>query len=192
MNRILTSILFIIFIQGCSYMPGKTTVDKKPPVTQKIPANYQSAVSAAKQGDIEQAIIRFNDIIKTSPEFSPAYTNLGLQYLKNKQLKDAETTLKKAIELNSNDAVAYNHVAIIMRQRGDFSDALKMYRLAIESDPEYANAHLNLGILLDMYLQELPDALQQYMRYQKLTNNKDKLVAKWIIDIERRIEQDKR
>ena len=173
-------------------MSGKKAVEKNTQVTQKIPENYQSAVTAAKQGDIDQAITRLNSIIKTSPVFSPAYTNLGLQYLKNKQLKEAETTFKKAIELNSSDAVAYNHIAIIMRHRGDFSDALKMYRLAIESDPEYANAHLNLGILQDMYMHELPDALQQYMRYQELTNDKDKLVAKWIIDIERRIKQDKR
>ena len=56
----------------------------------------------------------------------------------------------------------------------------------IKIDSKYARAHLNLGILFDLYLQDLEKALQQYRKYQKLTSDENTQVAGWIIDIERR------
>ena len=62
-----------------------------------------------------------------------------------------------------------------------------MYLQAIKHKSDYAIAYLNLGILYDLYLQELNDALDHYKQYQTMTNNNDKLVDKWIIDLEHRI-----
>ena len=171
-------------MQGSDTLSG----DKKPRLL--APQHYESAITAAMEGKTEKAIKLFSGIVEKHPDFSPAYTNLGLQYLKNKKYGIAEKTLIKAIVLNSRDAIAYNHIGIIMRIRGDFDEAHSMYLKAIKYNSKYANAHLNLGILLDMYLQKLPDALTHYKNYQTLTKNNDKLVGKWIIDIEHRIKSD--
>lgn len=184
--------LCIITLSACGSMPEKkpVVVDSKKVI--KAPANYNSAVSAAKKGKTRAAINLLTKITQKHPDFSPAFTNLGLQYLKSKKSKKAENALKKALSLNSKDATAYNHLGIIMRMKGEFSGAKNMYKQAIKSNENYANAHLNLGILLDMYMHELPDALQHYKSYQSLTKNSDKLVGKWIIDIERRIKSGKK
>ena len=158
----------------------------------KTPENYGSAIAAAKKGKTTRAIKLLSEITQKTPQFSPAFTNLGLQYLQSKKYRQSEQAFKKAIELNPNDSIAYNHLGIIMRMKGQFSDAQNMYQQAIKSNAKYANAHLNLGILLDMYLYELPDALQHYRNYQTLTNNNDQLVGKWIIDIERRIKSNRK
>ena len=54
-------------------------------------------------------------------------------------------------------------------------------------DVIYAGAYLNLGILFDIYLQDLVKALQEYEKYQSLTQQEDSQVAGWIVDIQRRI-----
>ena len=91
---------------------------------------------------------------------------------------------------DSADAVAYNHLGILQRRKGQFEEALMAYQRAIEIDVKYARAHLNLGILFDLYLQDLEKALAQYRVYQTLTDEQDKQVAGWIVDIERRLKSD--
>jgi len=191
-NKIAILIVCVLFLSACSSMPGKSKTDGDKNASAKTPANYSSAVAAAKSGKTSKAIKLLTAITKTNPDFSPAYTNLGLQYLRNKKRNKAENALKTAVKLNPGDAIAYNHLGIILRMKGDFSNAKNMYQQAINSNSDYANAHLNLGILLDMYLYELTDALDHYESYQSLTKNSDKLVSKWIIDIKRRIKSSKK
>jgi len=191
-NKTVILIFCVLFLSACGSMPGKSKAVDNKNSASKIPGNYSSAVSAAKNGKTSKAIRLLTEITRKNPEFSPAYTNLGLQYLRKKKNTKAEDALKKAVKLNPDDAIAYNHLGIILRMKGDFSDAKNMYQQAINSNSDYANAHLNLGILLDMYLYELADALEHYESYQSLTNNNDKLVSKWIIDIKRRIKSSKK
>ena len=192
LNRVIILVACILALHACAFMPGKTAPTVNTNDIKIAPQNYHSAISAAKKGKTRTAIKLLTEITKNNPDFSPAYTNLGLQQLKNNKHKQAEITLKKAVKINKSDAVAYNHLGIIMRMKGEFSNAQSMYQQAIKSDSSYANAHLNLGILLDIYLYELADALEHYNSYQTLTNNNDKLVSKWIIDIKRRIESAKK
>ena len=163
------------------------------PVQQIDPekALYQQAIQSTQNGDIDVAIQQFNQLIKTNPSANNAYTNLGLLYLHKTQNDKAKESFQIAIKQNINDAIAYNHLAIIQRQQGEFTHALYNYYNAINADQNYANAHLNLGILLDIYLQELPKALEQYEIYQQLNSPKNEQVDKWIIDIKRRIESKK-
>lgn len=180
---IATACLF--FMAACNTAPEKT--DASQSKFANAPKNYPLALSAAQQGKTNQAIKLLTEITQHNPDYSPAITNLGLQLLKTDNYDDAEKQLKKALELNPKNAVAYNHLGVISRMNGDFDTARSQYQKAIQYNPDYANAHLNLGILLDIYLYELDDALQHYEKYQSLTNNSDKLVSKWIIDIQRRI-----
>lgn len=151
------------------------------------PAYFNEAIIAAKDGDTEKAIVLFEKVTHENPGFSVAYTDLGLQYLKKENMEAAEQAFEKAISLNPSDFVAYNHRGIIMRRRGDFSGAKEMYQAAIELSPDYANAYLNIAVLYDIYLYDLERAMQHYKKYQSLISNSDKLVGKWIVDLQRRI-----
>ena len=149
---------------------------------------HNQAISAAMEGKTELALEHFATLLEKNPFANKVFTNLGLLYLQMNDTAEAKKAFLNAIEQDSQDAVAYNHLAIIQRQEGEFKQALFNYYKAINADPEYASAHLNLGILFDLYLQELPKALEQYLLYQKLTHNKNEDVAKWIIDLQRRID----
>ena len=58
---------------------------------------------------------------------------------------------------------------------------------AISHNSDYANAHLNIAVLFDIYLYDLDRAMQHYKMYQSLTNASDELVGKWVVDLERQI-----
>ncbi|HEY9051675.1 MAG TPA: tetratricopeptide repeat protein [Gammaproteobacteria bacterium] len=176
---------------ACSTMSGTgKTQQSTAPAATLVPQNYEHAISAIKTGKTKEAEKLFTDITETNPGFSNAHTNLGLLYLNNKQIDKAEDSLRKAISLNPEDSVAYNHLGIVLREKGKFTESKAMYLQAIKHNSEYAIAYLNLGILYDLYLQELNDALVQYKQYQSMTNNNDKLVDKWIIDLEHRIKSE--
>lgn len=171
---------------------AKTTIQLDPPIQDESQQTlYQQAIQSTQAGDIDTAIIQFKQLINKNPSTKRAYTNLGLLYLHKKQNNAAIESFQNAIQLDKKDAIAYNHLAIIQRQQGEFTKALYNYYNAINADASYANAHLNLGILLDIYLQDLPKALEQYEIYQTLVDTKNQPVDKWIIDIKRRIDANK-
>ncbi len=157
------------------------------PLIDQNRLNYEVALEDLKTNRIKSAIEELKYLGNTAPDLEFIFTNLGLAYIKIKNYKGAEQAFQRAISQNNRDAVAYNHIGILNRLQGHFDKARLAYEKAIDVDPEYAQAHLNLGILYDIYLQNLKLALNQYETYQTLTDSQDKTVDRWIIDIKRRL-----
>jgi len=203
LNRQLTYICFIsafLLITGCqsgpAQQPVETQVSAAPeaeasaPVNETNPADdlYQLAMWSAKAEKTDDAINQFKQLIFLNADYPNAYTNLGLLLLQKNELDEARDALKQAIRKDDEDAIAYNHLAIVERQQGNFQQARLNYQQAIDADPDYANAYLNMGILMDIYLQDLEGALKHYKTYLEKTDNSDKAIEKWVIDIQRRID----
>ncbi len=149
--------------------------------------SYQAALDDLKNKKVKSAIKQLEALSETAPELDYLFTNIGLAYLKIEDYMRAETAFQRAISLNIRDFVAYNHLGVIKRTQGEFKEARQAYEKAISIDENYAQAHLNLGILFDIYFQDLKLALKQYQKFQSLNASPDKTVASWIIDIERRL-----
>jgi len=186
--------VMMLTLSSCASVNGGASgeASKDDAAWHDVPKPYINGLKAAKKDQTKWAIKLFTQSTVEFPEFSPAYTNLGLQQLRVKNLTAAEKNLKKSIELNPDNAISYQHLGVIARLNGDFDTALLMYKKALELDSDYAIAHLNLGILLDLYLYELESALLHYEKYQSLAEKKDAAVSKWIVDIKRRIEKNKK
>lgn len=183
-------LLICMTLSGCQSLPQEAPADGEQALI------YQQAEKSLAAGETDLAIEQFEQLLKTSPSDSSTirqvHTKLGLLYLAKNDSKSAKQAFFNAVEQDKNDAVAYNHLAVIQRQEGSFQQALENYKNAIRIDPDYAKAHLNLGILYDIYLQDFPKALEQYEKYQQLTNNDNETVEKWIADIKTRIQQQDR
>ena len=167
-------------------LPEKVEV-KTPPITPKFQRDYTRAISLIQTKNNRSAIQALTLLTQNYPQFAGPYVNLGLIFFQAKQYNQAKKEFSKALTLNPNNAISHNHIGIIQRKNGEFKEALISYQLAIRSNPNYANAHLNIGVLYDIYLSNLTKALEHYERYQKITGEKDKKVANWIIDIKRRL-----
>ena len=73
------------------------------------------------------------------------------------------------------------------RAGGRFAEARADYEQALKLDPLFADVHLNLAILLDLYLGLPQAALQHYERYQEIVGGEDKQVKLWITDLKQRL-----
>ena len=120
------------------------------------------------------------------PGLAGPHTNLGMLYLKTKDLEQAQQSLQKAVELNPASVIAHNYLGIVYRNLGRFDEAEKAYLKALEINNQYDYAHLNLGILYDLYKTDSQKALSHYRQYLELTDQPDKTVEKWVVDLQRR------
>ena len=148
---------------------------------------YEEAVVTLKGGKTELALELLKQVSSDAPDKPYIFTNLGLAYFKLQKLDLAEQAFQEAVKRNDYDAVAHNHLGILHRHKGAFEEARKHYQRAIDIDSNYALAYLNLGILFDIYFQDLVKALQHYQKYQALISEENPQVTGWIADIERRL-----
>ncbi len=169
-----------------------TSTNQAMPSPEPVPVDfnqqlYDQALAELKKDDTEAALALLTRVSQDAPDKPLLFTNLGLAHFRLQQPERAEQAFVKAIARNPKDAVAHNHMGILQRRKGQFEEALTHYQRAIEIDDDYARAHLNLGILFDLYLQNLEKALQQYQQYRSLASEENALVDGWIVDIERRL-----
>ena len=85
--------------------------------------------------------------------------------------------------------LAHNELALILRQQGQFHQALNHYELALKSWPAFAQGYLNRGILYDLYMGKKSLALADYELYQALSNDGSRQLKGWIIDLQRQIKK---
>ncbi len=178
----------LILLNGCASLDSKAPTPTSA-IDTEVANEYSKALSAAKKGNTKTAIKLLQAITEKHQDFSAAFTNLGLQHLAAENHKQAEAALRKALKINPEDAVACNHLGVILRFKGQFDDARDMYANAIKLKPDYALAHYNIGILYDIYLYELPLALNHYRQYLDLSDKDDELVKQWVTDLELRVNQ---
>ena len=176
--------------------PGTAAADQPEPAPAPEPVDfnqqfYDQAIDLLKSGKTELALELLKQVSSDAPDKPYIFTNLGLAYFKLEKSDLAEKAFSEAIERDDDDAVAHNHVGILLRQKGEFEAARQHYQKAIDADSSYALAYLNLGILFDIYLQDLQKALQHYQKYQSLAAEENARVSGWIIDIERRLKSSK-
>ena len=174
--------LACLFISACANLGGVS----QPEVPDTVKVAYENALQSMKAGNHRQAIQQFKRIASDQPKLAGPHTNLGMLYLKDNQLEQAMQSLQKAVELNPASTIAHNYLGIVYRNLGRFDDAEKAYLRALEINSNYDYAHLNLGILYDVYKSDSQKALSHYQKYLQLSDQPDKTVEKWIVDIQRR------
>ncbi len=185
--NIIFAVSIAILLPACSVTPptSHTKGDSKL-IKAEHKAAFTQAVSAMQAGKTKRAQNLFINLIDKQPNISNAHVNLGIIFIKNKSLNEAENAFIQALKINPENVYALNQLGILYRQQGNFSESKSAYEKAISIESEYAFAHLNLGILYDLYLYDFPKAIEQYKKYQEITDDKNKQVNKWIVDLERR------
>jgi hypothetical protein len=75
---------------------------------------------------------------------------------------------------------------MVYRRKGQFAAARASYEQALAVYPGFHFARLNLAILCDVYLADLPCALDNYVAYQQAVPD-DKQAAMWVADLRARV-----
>src|SRR6202049_3086431 len=106
--------------------------------------------------------------------------------MRDSRLPEAEPPLKTALEHEPANAVAGNELGIVERKLGKFAEAEAAYQRTIAAEPKYAPAHLNLGVLYDLYLAQPQKALDEFERYIEIVGD-NKQVAGWVVELRKRV-----
>lgn len=156
-----------------------------------VPAAAREGMEIAHQafeaGELATAETELKKLTENWPTLSGLWLNLGIVQNHSDEREAAEQSLRRAIEVNDNNVFAWNQLAALLRDAGRFDEAEQGYRAALQRWPDYGDAHRNLGILYDLYLQQPNKALQHYRAAQQLREEPDRQLAGWIVDLERQL-----
>lgn len=183
---------YALWLTGCaSAPPQETSAPTGTPTaaTQSLAADeiqhYREAITYLNENRLDRAEELLTGIITQRPEFAGPWVNMALVQLRKNQPDKAEQTLQRALERNPNMSQAYNLLGYIEKQRGNILKAKEHFQRAIAGKPDYAIAHYNIALLYDIYLQDIPNAIQHYKRYLELTGNQDEDTINWVSELER-------
>ena len=155
----------------------------KPPA--RANGEFARALALMRSADATQAILEMQVLTQSYPDLPGPYANLGVLYRNSNQLAEAEASLAKATERAPWDAQTWTEYGVTLRQAGKFAEARDAYQKAIDVNPSYAPAHRNLGVLLDLFLNEPVPAQAEFETYKTLTGE-DKPVTGWIAELRAR------
>ena len=150
-------------------------------------SEFEMAVSFLQQDRFEEALALLRHITSEQPELAGPWINLGQVYVALDAPEEARQAFESAVTANPYNCTAHNELGLLSRQNGDFEAAERHYLNCLERVPGNDAAHLNLGILYELYLGRLTEALASYRQYQSLQPEEDRRVKGWVMDLERRL-----
>lgn len=183
-----SSLGLILLLSACALSP-KPDIDSdlrtKPKV--ELPADYAAALELVKQKRYGSAEPSLKAYAARNPRQSSPWVNLALIYRATDRDDLAQQAIEKALSINPKQAAAMNLQGVYAREAGDFDAARSYYLNAIQADPQYPNAYLNLAILTDLYQHNPRAALAYYEQYASLIGEDalEQHVKSWIADARR-------
>lgn len=190
MRHSLSIILCLFVLTGCVPEMVKVlngTADQQLAMSNSDKRAYKKALEGIKKKRLKKAQVILNRLLKKYPKASGVLANKAVIYAKRKKLNKAESFFEKALNINENLFQARNHLSVIYRKKGKFSAAEKTLEAAIVTNPYYANAYYNLGILQELYLHKPAKALLNYRLYLDLKKGGDKRVSQWVSLLQRQL-----
>lgn len=158
--------------------------------TDAIPAEARSRFVVAsgllQEGKLKEARSQFKKLTEKYPTLSGPWIKLGAIAEKREKYDEAIRHYKKAISVNRNNVNAYIALGLLQRTQGYFSDAQHTYLDALNVWSDFPEAHLNLAILYDLYVNKPEEAQKHYEAYYFLTREKDEKVHKWLVEVKQR------
>lgn len=99
-----------------------------------------------KQGKLEQARSRFNQVLQSMPKCPEAFHGMGVTYLRQGQNKYAEEALRAALALDPNNESVLNNLGTAAYRQGKLDESIAWYQKALDvTHGQDFSVHVNLG-----------------------------------------------
>lgn len=158
------------------YIKDKVRVDKGSVLL------FIEAKKAWRKGDQKTAKQKLSVITKKDAELSGPWVMLGEMAEENGDLKQAHEHLMKALEINSNNVNAYTALAKVQRKQGRFNVAQNTLVTGLELWSDFPEAHYNLAVLYDIYLNK-PELAQKHLEAFLFLTNGDAQSLEWFLQL---------
>lgn len=162
------------------YLQQKGRINKES-VDQFV--NAKRALKFKQEVQAEKMLMNLTESDKT---LSGPWVVLGDIASDRKDYAKAIECYGKAIVINKYNMNAYMRLALAQRLKGDFLRAQNTYAAALAVWPDSPEAHLNLAVLYDVYLNHPLRAQKHMEAHQFLTAGQNKEVAIWLNEIQKR------
>lgn len=177
-----------LLLASCASTPsqgGKVTDYSSVRISGGVTRDFERSLEYLRGENYTAAIDLLNSVIEREQRLPAPYINLGIAHYKSGNQKMAEEAFLHALEREAEHPVATNELAVLYRKQGRFAEARALYVNALAKHPEYLPLRKNLGILCDLYLQDMRCALAQFEQYLQSVPD-DKEVSIWVADLKRR------
>lgn len=99
--------------KGSAPPTGKVSVQAlKHPIPSRAIKEYLKGKQSAASGNLEQAIVHFHKAVETHPTFFEAWNDLGVVYVHQHRLSEAEQAFEKAAAAEPNSEIVRKNLAI--------------------------------------------------------------------------------
>lgn len=88
---------------------------------------------------------------------------VGLTWRRNVLFADAPSLYQSVLATNSNSWMTWNNLGVVLREKGQTSEAAADFRQALQLNPDFAEAHNNLGMDFAR-AGDVTDAIAEYQR----------------------------
>jgi tetratricopeptide (TPR) repeat protein len=105
----------------------------------------REGIALQKGGRLLEAARVYSEIVQRDPSNADALHLLGTIEIARQNLDNALELIRKALKLNSKNAIYHHNLAYIHGARGEAAAAEAHYRRAIALKPDYAEAYFNLS-----------------------------------------------
>lgn len=111
----------------------------------------------------ESGQAEFERALELNPSFAEAYHLKGIFLALRRRVTEAEHAFGKALELDPLSLVIRTHTSMVPFFSGDLAEAESRLRAAIDMDPNFGEAHWNLGMVYERRgrYEEAVDAFQK-------------------------------
>lgn len=191
----LITVISLLVLSACAHdasRPSEPKPETEQPrtISESDRVEYQNAINALNNNQLAKAQRLFSQFIHNKPGLAGAYANLALIHFKKNEFDKSLVQVNKALALNADKAQALNLRAKLFVHDGKIHKAKDDYLKAIKLKPEYINAHYNLALLYDVYLQEITLAIEHYKIYLSLLKEPDTNTEAWVEHLERALKND--
>jgi tetratricopeptide (TPR) repeat protein len=149
---------------------------------------YKKALKHIDKKQWQQAKSLLDEISKAQPQLSGAHYNKAIIAKAQHKNIIALAEVNKAIKANELNLYAHHLKGQLLRLKGDFAGAEQSYLTALSIWPNYADVHVNMAVLLELYRGRLLDAHQYYKSYLILVPD-DQLTKRYLAGLNIKIKR---
>ena len=99
-------------------------------------AEYYLGHIAQQEGDLTEAIARFERVVENAPDYKPAHTRLAESLSKQGRDQEAETIYRSILKVDDRSAIATVGLARILGMKNYFEEALRLVLNAYEESSD--------------------------------------------------------
>jgi Flp pilus assembly protein TadD len=151
-----TAAVLLLLSGGCGIVrPGKSARwssfvgGTEPALTpSQVELKLAFAKAAERRGDYKQALSTYEELAQLELGSADLYHRLALNYDRQGKFELAEQSYLQSLQLNPADEKVICDYGYSLYLRESWDAAETQYRKAIDTDPQYMRARVNLGMLL--------------------------------------------